>query len=295
MNFDQRVPKSLRKVQEWFGGVIGQPIDYHSQICPIAPSGRAIIEEAPLFISPSPTLEPADRIQIYNQQYWWRFFTILHDAFPVLVRLFGYKEFNFKIAVPYLVKYPSNHWALAYLGNRLPIWVEEDYHAADRQLVLDAADMDWAYTVSFLSSHLPSIRDGQSPDLMTQKLYLQPHLHLLTFGYHLFQFRQEFLKQEPEYWFENNFPHLDNSKVFSFVLYRNFRDNGVVYEEISHEEYQLLSRFREGSSIEAAIDWLDACGGSVYEKATANLHVWLQKWVINQWFAIEKKPADNVC
>src|ERR1700722_17761763 len=101
MTFDTSVPSKLKNIQTWFAGVITQPIDSSSRINPKAPSGKFIKEEAPSYIRPSLKQESWERIQIYNQQYWWRLFTILHNDFPLLVRLFGYRDFNFKIAVPY--------------------------------------------------------------------------------------------------------------------------------------------------------------------------------------------------
>ena len=166
--FDKKVPKNLRKIQEWFGGIIAQPVDLNSRINPITPSGQSIEKESALFISPSPTLQPSDRIQIYNQQYWWRLFSSLHESFPFLLRLFGYREFNQKVATPYLVKYPPNHWALCFLGQRLPRWAEEEYHEGDKQLILDAANIDWTYSFCFISAHFRSL----TTQSLSQKLYL---------------------------------------------------------------------------------------------------------------------------
>lgn len=106
MTFDAKVPFKLKKTQLWFGSIIGRPIDEDSKMNPISPAGQPIEIEACDFIRPSPTLRPAQRIQIYNQQYWWRLLSSMHETFPLVTRLFGYHDFNKIIAIPYLVKFP---------------------------------------------------------------------------------------------------------------------------------------------------------------------------------------------
>lgn len=294
MKFDAAVPGNLREIQQWFGGVISQPIDRHSRINPVAPSGLSIVAEAPYFIAPSPTLEPYERIQIYNQQYWWRFFTALQESFPTLVRLFGFAEFNYRIAAPYLVKYPSDHWAICFLGNRLPKWIEEEYHESDKQLILDAADIDWAHTVCFTVKKYPSLTQSdlaKGEAILSQKLYLQPCLQLFEFRYHMFHFHKALVAHDPDYWLEHDFPVLEQDKTYYFVLFRNVH-NHVTYEEISQGEFQLLNRFYEGSSIDAAIQWLEDQDPALYDEASSNLHLWLQKWTFLQWLTPERRQPE---
>jgi hypothetical protein len=133
MTFDSKVPTLLKETQEWFGSIISRAIDGNSQMNPISPTGRPMREEAWDHIRPSPTLQPAQRIQIYNQQYWWRLVNTLQESFPLVTRLFGFHAFNFTIAMPFLLKYPPNDWTLNSLGDRLPRWIEEEYKADDRQ------------------------------------------------------------------------------------------------------------------------------------------------------------------
>ena len=135
MKYDEHVPSLLKREQQWFGSIISRPIDVDSKMNPMSPSGIPMEVEAAEHITPSPTLRSAQRIQIYNQQYWWRLLNTLHDIFPLTTRLFGYQDFNRTIGMPYLTKYPPCHWSLTLIGERLERWVEEDYHAGDKELV----------------------------------------------------------------------------------------------------------------------------------------------------------------
>lgn len=294
MTYDGHVPQRLKTSQQWFAGIITQPIDENSQINPISPSGNPIEEEADQYIAPSPTLKSHERIQIYNQQYWWRLLNILQEAYPLLVRLFGYHDFNKTIGIPYLVKYYPNHWNLNFLGDRLPQWVEEEYLADDKPLIIESAYIDWAYNDSFTVKQLKPIdaqtlpEEGNIESLLDRKIYLQPYVNLFELGSNLFKFRTEFLKHDADYWLEHDFPPVDKDKTYYFVLYRA-RKNNIASKEISSGEFQLLERFKEGGTINSACQWLEQQEKTLYEKATKNLHLWFQNWIALQWLTLERK------
>ncbi len=107
-NANISIPPGLKSVQEWFGNVISSPLEDNNYIKTIAPSGYLIAEEAARYIIPTPNLRAHQRIQIYNQQYWWRLLKAMHESFPLVTRLFGYHAFNETIAIPYLYKYPQD-------------------------------------------------------------------------------------------------------------------------------------------------------------------------------------------
>lgn len=278
MVFDKKVPLELKKTQEWFASIITRPINAENQMMPISPSGISMEEEAKRFIVPRPNLKADERIQIYNQQYWWRLLTILHDDFPLVTRLFGYYEFNQIIAFPYLVKYPPSHWSLEFLGQHLSKWVEEFYFADDKELVLNANLVDYAYRHSFFAAkNKPISFDLANADTISEQImYLQPHVHLFKFDYNFFSFRTEMLKQDPDYWLEHDFPELEKGE-FYFILYRNHQ-NFTLYDSISPVAYQILSHFRQGSSIDQICEWLENQDEVVCEEAASHMQEWFQYW-----------------
>ena len=292
MTFDTAVPHLLKNTQHWFASIITRPIDEDSVMNPISPSGRPMVEEAWEHIAPSPTMQPADRIQIYNQQYWWRLMSTMHDIYPLVVRLFGYRDFNQLLAVPYLTKYPPNHWSLSYLGERFPQWIEEEYHEKDKALVLNAAKIDFAYNNSFLTGSNEGIEtcnfnsEDEAARLLELPLKLQSHLHLFEFPYDLFQYRIDFLKQDPDYWVEHDFPDLiqhPKEDLYCFVLYRT-RGNSIAVENISTDEYKVLQRFTSGSTVDLICEWLEEqADTALTEAASTHLNLWFQRWIASQW------------
>lgn len=287
--FDKEAPNKLKKTQEWFASILVRTIDEDSRMNPVSPTGDCIEEEAFEYIIPSPALRPAQRIQLYNQQYWWRLLSILHDASPLVTRLFGYHDFNQVIGKPYLVQYPPNTWSLNSLGDRLPEWIEKEYHANDKKLVLDAARIDTALNIAFFAKQHQAV-DAQAvaggiDKVLTRKMCLQPHIFLFDLRYDLFAFRKEMLKEEVEHWINHDFPQLVQDRKYYFVLYRNIHNN-LNWEEIPYAAYCLLKLFSEAKTIEEACDWLEKQDDALYSEAAENLHLWFQEWIFKQWLYI---------
>ncbi len=285
MLYDKTLPTKLKKTQEWFGEIIGRPIDLDSRMNPISPRGISMEVEAKEYIAPSPTLKPHQRIQIYNQQYWWRLLNALHDSFPFVTRLFGFVDFNVKIGFPYLVKYPPNTWSLNILGNRILKWAHEEYHETDRELVIRAIEVDWGYTKCFLAENQPKLQqDGETINrLMEEKLALVDSLELYHYPYHLFDFREEFMQKEVEYWEDNPFPILKKDKGnYYFVLFRT-QHNLIHWKEIDAGEYFLLTLFQKGCTIDEACDALNTQSEEIITECSQKLQTWFQEWVIRNW------------
>lgn len=292
------IPSKLQATQEWFACVITQKLVENQYINPTAPSGMLIAEEAARYIIPSPTLRPHQRIQIYNQQYWWRLLNTLHDNFPLLTRLFGYQSFNDDIGVPYLIKYPPNHWSLNFLGERLPKWISEAYHEPDQSLIFNAAQLDWAFMASFLSPQknpldLTLILQEGPNALLKYPFYLQPHIQLFKWDYDLLTFREAFLKQSVNHWLDHPFPSLSKEKAYYFVLYRSAKNN-ILYKEMSLGEYTLLSLLKKGSTIEAACEALEQQESAVYDQAATSLQQWLQDWTAKHWLTLESPLSPKL-
>lgn len=291
MSFDPNVPLFLKEVQQWFAAVITGPIDEESRMNPISPSGIPMEQDAWNYIIPSQTMKPDQRIQIYNQQYWWRLLSTLQENFPLVTRLFGYHDFNCTIAIPYLMKYPPNHWSLNFLGDRILQWIMEEYQASDKQLIYDAARIDWAYNHSFVAPVQTPLVLEQGADfesLLSKPVALQKHVYLFDLPYDLFRFRVEFLKQDPEYWIENDFPaltDLSESQTNCFVLYRNSK-NDISVVQIEKNEHRVLNRFNELTCIDSVCQWLESQEEAFCSDVSSKLQDWFQRWAALQWLAV---------
>jgi len=276
-------PAALQTTQQWFAGTITHRLGKKNQIQHRSSHGSLIAEEAARYVVPSANLRPAERIQIYNQQYWWRLLSTLHTNFPLVTRLFGYQAFNEEIGIPYLIKCPPTHWSLLAVGQQLPDWIKAHYLKPDKLLISHAAQLDWTFAISFVALQQPALdlsflTQSSQEDLLSHVFYLQPHVHLLQWSYDLLIFREAFMQQEVDYWLKNRFPQLVKGKTYSFMLYRTFK-NQIGWRQISLEEFTFLSLFKSGTNLAKAFEWMEEQDQKLSETIASHLQQWLQEWV----------------
>lgn len=257
---------SLEELQQAFAQALRQPLNKEHQLsaCPIT-------EKAASYIVASPTLQPFSRMEIYAQQYWWRFFSTLQDQFPLVTALFGPDGFNELLVTPYIVKYPPMHWNLNYLGSLFTEWIKEAYTAEDKPLVLAAAQLDWSYSLAFLEKTCPL------PQSIEETLYLTPTTSLFSWKWDLVPFRQEVLKQEVSWWIEHDFPPLRKDGIVYTLVRRTARGN-VAADPLTQEEFEVLQQFARGVSLK------DLCRKEV-PYATVN------RWIQERLLTPEKPPS----
>ncbi len=285
-NFDSSIPARLLELQHWFTNCITHPL---------GSTKRSSRNKARTYILPSSTLNPEQRVTIYQQQYWWRLLRILQNTYPALSRLFGTAVFNETIAIPYLLKYPSKTWDLNLLGRDLPKWVSKEYHEDDKTLILSMAEIDRAFEESFLAATLPPLQKTLAAEdaskLLTQKIVFQPHVKIFQLPFHLFHLREQLLQESIEYWEAHPFPNLAQEKTYHFILYRN-RRNRVVWKEIQHGAWVLIELIQDGHTLQQACSKLEKLGGIVEEEAENYLALWLHHWVEEGLLA--KKPRRSL-
>src|SRR5260370_35798961 len=78
--------------------------------------GRSMRAEAKQFIKPNDRLSSFERLEIYNQQYWFRVLDAFADDFPGLRAIVGTRKFA-QLSLPYLPECPSRAYTLRDLGS----------------------------------------------------------------------------------------------------------------------------------------------------------------------------------
>ena len=201
--YHSKIPPSLLDLEKWVGKMTVQPLRERGSLnLPIYDTET--ITEIEKRISPSAHLSPAQSLGIYNQQYWFRFFTLAQENFPTLVRLFGYADFNQLIAEPAILKYPADHWALCWATAHLPRWIEEEYEGADKTFIFQIAQIDALYHNQF---YAPALSSYDS----TQPIAPKPFINPLKLNGNLLKFRNRLLEEPVEYWMKHPFPEIDFS------------------------------------------------------------------------------------
>ncbi len=279
--YDAAVPPDLLKLQQWFADFIVFPLEKPDNPSALS-KDKKLRKKAHGYITPNQALNSEQRIEIYQQQYWWRLLSILQKTYPAVTRLFGHAVFNQTIAAPYLLKHPSKTWDLNSLGKELPRWLSGNYRESDKALIVSMAEIDLAFEESFVAATVPSLEESVAPvdisKLLAQKISFQPHVKTFKLPFHLFNLRQALLKESIEYWESHPLPKLDQERTYYFILYRN-EHNKIVWEEIEQGASVLINFIEEGLSLEQACVKIEKLGGVVEKEAERHLALWLQHWV----------------
>lgn len=280
------IPTEIRSIQEWFATVISQPLTESDAIQPISYSGNPVEEEAQKFISGSCKLKPHKRLEIYNQQFWFRLFNFLEANFPLTSRLLGRDKFK-KVATEFLVDNPPDHWSLTFLGKNFPKWIKPKNYP---KLIEHSIEIDALCYASSLSSKQPAISletfKNQDPNiLLDTTLFLQPHLFLVHYPYDLFMFREEVLKRDLEYSRNTSTASLQESDVHYFVVFRT-RNNNLAWQNIRETEFQLLQMLQKGCTILTLCDWIEHQDTSLQTEMAKNVQKFVQRWILNEWLTI---------
>ncbi len=283
---EPKSPPALNELQEWFGGIISQPLANDSSIQPYAPNKKPIREEAKRHVVKSPTLQPHERLEIYNQQYWWRLINTLHDFFPFLIRLFGYSDFNQTLAIPYILDHRPYHWSLNSLGEKLPNWIRKNYKENDLELVYQAAILDEAFHQIFFKKKIGKSNFKQE-EFLTKPLFLQPHLSLHELPFNLFAFRKELLQNEVDYWLDNPFPELKKGPHY-FKLFLNL-NSAIIWKEIEKAEFLALNQLREGLTIDGLCEWLETQPKEIQTEAEKSMQAWFKEWTLHGLITLDAR------
>ena len=132
-------------------------------------------------------LDPAARLDIYANMYFFRLRDALAEDFPKLLAVLGGARFH-NLITDYLLACPSTSWTLRDLGRRLPGFLDGHPLAAELPFVADLARLEWARLDVFDEADAePLTRDAiaaLAPDqLVTFGLGLIPALRILALAH----------------------------------------------------------------------------------------------------------------
>ncbi|HVU00676.1 MAG TPA: DNA-binding domain-containing protein [Polyangiaceae bacterium] len=147
------VPPWLYVFQSRFTAMLRTPLDPSSGTFSPAPS-RYDTELRHLAL-PSRKLGAAERLAVYNRQYWIRLFQCVQSAFPLTARLVGYFPFNGYVS-RFLSEAPPRSWNIDQVPDGFETFLEkalaeERPARADREALLEAAALDVAWRRVFLA------------------------------------------------------------------------------------------------------------------------------------------------
>ena len=294
-------PKSLKEIQSLMLEAVRRPLTEDESIQPVWSDGRSAEQVAGQIIRPNERLTASARLEIYNQQYWWRLTANLHEDFRGLRAVIGEQPFE-KLIVAYLETHPSKSWTLRNLGSQMPDFVtaRPDLIGTPMELAKDVAIMEWARVVAFDDPVWPVLDASELASRAAdhRAISLQPYVQLLTVLHPVDKLMLR-LKKRDQQTASNTAANKQHhrfrsltaqplAKPLHLAVHRvNFT---LYYKRLAPEAMRLLRFLQEGRGIETACAL--AFEGSKTRPAQQALKVrtWFSAWMELGWFC--DAPAD---
>lgn len=261
-------------------------------------------QTAEYFIKPNSRLTSFDRLQIYNQQYWWRLLSSLADDFSGLQAVLGEKRFQ-KLAVLYLQDCGSVSWNLRDLGSQLETYIGKYPELVEPygEVAIEMVRVEWARIVAFDGLQKPLLDGqkfaGQAPDNM--RLELQEYITLLKLQFPVDRLLKRLKQSEsntasnaltiPKQRRKMRLYAKPAPQPIYLVVHRV--DLQVYYKHIEPEAFLLLSNLSAGLPLEAACAAAFSMSPQCPEEIVDNVRIWFSAWMSLGWLC-ERQPTGGV-
>lgn len=280
---------SLGEIQRAIAGTLFRPLTADEGM---QPAGRAAAEK---YIKPNDRLSAFERLQIYNQQYWWRLLGAFGEDFRGLSAVIGERKFD-RLTTAYLAAHGSTSWNLRDLGAELPAFLAEhpELTRPRSALALDVARVEWARVVAFDGPEKPVLTPAQIARTPPEKLRLglQPYIMLLELAHPVDELMRT-LKRTAIAAVSNAVAatHTRRSRpvtvrksrtpIYLAVHRVNF---AVYYKRLDAEAYRLLIALQQGASLDDACATAFAGSKELPEQSAARIQEWFARWMEFGWF-----------
>ncbi len=271
-------PPWLEDFQARFGAVLRAPLDRATGTLTVTEGAyEAGMVEATV---DGPTTTGAERLAVYNRQYWFRLFGVLHSAFPLACRLIGYWAFN-AYAARYLDVHPPHGWDIDGVADGFVQFFERELEyddAPEREAIVEAARIDAAFRDVFRAPPIMPYRPSAEDEahLLDARLVLSPAVAIVSEHSALADLRRTIVRDEGERRvpFPRPWP-----EVRFIALVRS--DEGTGEIPLETREAELLRLLAE-HPVRAALGLLErACPAQERAALPAKTQNWLARSVLH--------------
>ena len=281
---------SLLELQRRVAAVVMQPLTKAETM------RRSASTEAEALVKPNSRLSSFERLEIYNQQYWYRVLSCFSEDFPGLRAIVGQRTFE-GLMRAYLNDCPSRSFTLRNLGSRLEEWLRanSNWIESDPLLALDMVRLEWAHIEAFDGSFervfTPTEIEAAGLDL---QVCLQPYVRLLELAYPVDDLLIEVHDYEGGTDVSSNaarmsqlrkrvrhYSHPDPEPVYLAV---HRADDSVYYKRLQIESYRMLQALSEQVPFSVAIETAFEGSSMPEEDRIGALQQWFANWAELGWF-----------
>ena len=288
---------NLEQLQRAVFEVTRQPLTPSEGMRFRLPDGRSTRQIAESIIKSNDRMTSFERLQIYNQQYWFRILAALSEDFLGLRSIVGEQRFE-KLAIAYLNDCPSESFTLRNLGARLEVWLRKHPECVTgvERIAVDMVRLEWADIEAF---DLPGLPPFNADDVAKWSgktvLHLQPHMQLLDLAYPVDELLVRIRRPEPESNMASNavleFPRkgrirraaLPKPKRVYLVVYR--LDGSVYFKRLTRDAFALVEALGQGKPLAKAIEISLKKSRKSVEHFKEQLQGWFENWAMLGWLA----------
>ncbi len=275
-------PPWLEALQARFSAVVRAPLDRATGTLTATPDvyPSLAVEET----VDGRTTTSRERLAVYNRQYWFRLFGVLHDAFPTVCRLVGYWAFNAH-AARYLEAHPPRGWDIDGVPDAFAAFLARDLDrpsAPEREAIIEAAQLDAAYRAVFRAPPVTPFRPTpeDAARLLDAQLVTSPAVAIVEEHSAIAELRRAILRDPSER--RAPFPRAWPA-VRALALVR--ADEGTAEIPLEAREADLL-RLLDAHPVREALGLLEhACPVDERAGLPAKTQVWLGRSVQRGWWS----------
>lgn len=287
---------TLLELQRRMSNAVMQPMAKDYRMRSKSADGKRMSAVAADFIKPNSRLTSVERLEIYNQQYWYRIVSALSEDFPGLSRVLGEKKFDAMI-LAYLAENPSVTFTLRNLGANLVGWLQQNpqWAGASPRLAIDVARLEWAYVEAFDNAEYPAITTEDLASIADDTTFtLQPHVRLLDLSYPVDDLVLAVHREQPVSDVVSNavsskhasrsrkrFPGLQPSPI-SLVVHRF--DFSVYYKRVQVEAFRLLRAIEDRTPLGETLEIAFADSPATPAEQANLIQNWFLNWSELGWF-----------
>jgi len=291
-----RNPATLADVQRLMAEAVMRPLRSDEGMQTAWKDGSPAADVAARIIKPNDRLSSFERLQIYNQQYWWRLLGSFAEDFRALRAVVGNRKFD-KLAVAYLESCGSTTWTMRDLGRQLESFLRAhpELTAPHGQLALDVVRVEWARVIAFdepgKSVLQPEKIAAVSPDRL--RIGLQPYLTLLELAHPVDELLRKFKESQIETGAFSNAVSATVTRRRSRIAARPARrpvhlavhrhELAVYYKRLEPEAYRLLCALRDGATLADACERTFAGSQDLPAASAGKIQQWFANWMHLGW------------
>ncbi|PZM78681.1 MAG: hypothetical protein DKT66_23400 [Candidatus Melainabacteria bacterium] len=259
-------------------------------------SGDEMSTVAARFIKPNSKLTSFQRLEIYNQQYWYRLIDSLREDFPGLQAYLGEEVFEL-VVTGYLEEHKSSSYTLRNLGSGLANFLLSNQLPTKSKSKLGSqiAAFEWSDVIAFDEEFVEPVtqKDIEKPGFINTSLRLQPYISVLKLDYAVDSFIAKVKDLDITESLSDEKKRPSPAKRLTYCVVHRV-DNVVHYKRVDSFAFELLQIFKGGCSINALGERLSSFANN-YDDAqiAAQISNNFSLWTKLQWLYIDPEQGQE--